>query len=185
MIPEPPELEPPVSPDMLNIPFELGVFHWIIIISVILLLIGAIAILTRKKKQNTIPPTPEQIAAEKIRTLATKTLNLKTTATELSLILRSYFSTRSEDPALFETQQEFNKRVDSLTSLPETLQITSRDLLQEMSSLKYASESPDDHATARELIEKTLQLIENIEKSYTNDIDQAPTAPRTVPFTTN
>ena len=65
--------------------------------------------------------------------------------------------------ALYETQQEFNRRADALTALPSELQGPTRDLLDRMASLKYEPDTPENDSLVNELADDTVQLINDIE----------------------
>lgn len=78
-------------------------------------------------------------------------------------ILRKYLVGETKDPALYETQQEFNRRADALTALPSELQAPTRDLLDRMASLKYEPDTPENDSMVNELADATVQLINDIE----------------------
>ena len=77
--------------------------------------------------------------------------------------LRKYLVGETKDPALYETQQEFNRRADALTALPSELQGPTRDLLDRMASLKYEPDTPENDSLVNELADDTVQLINDIE----------------------
>lgn len=165
MLPPPPQLDPVVTPDMLPGTFSPGLWGWLGIIFGILAL-GAIVFffVTRQKRKVQPVETPEQEAKRLIRALMAEKPALREGATALSLILRSYLTGKSNDPALFETHQEFNRRASALTSLPFELQGTARELLQKMAHLKYSSVTPQDAEVLDALFAQSLDLIDKIER---------------------
>lgn len=183
MLPDPPQLDPATSPDALHIPYTLGAWEWVAIAGILIIIGIAAWLILKKKKAPVIPPTPEQIARGEIHRLMENNPGLKETSTGLSLILRSYFTGKSEDPALFETHQEFNRRADALAALPEPLQSPARDLLQRMAHLKYSSETPQDQQLVNALHQQTLNLIDQIEQaSARRNEPQQNAAPQKISF---
>lgn len=162
---------------MLQIPYTPGIWEWSALGAVIILIAVVVVLIVRKKKVPVLPPTPEQIARRQIQALGERKPGLRESSTELSLILRSYLTGKSQDPALFETHQEFNKRADALASLPDTLQGTVRDLLQSMAHLKYSPNSSSDDARIQSLFSQTLDLIAKIEQAAARQPKQSQTDP--------
>lgn len=185
MFPNPPKLDPSTPPDALYIPYSLGVWEWVAIIGGVLIIAIAVRFILNKKKVPPAPSTPEQIARNEIGRLMANNPGLKEASTGLSLILRSYFTGKSEDPALFETHQEFNRRADALSSLPEPLQSPARDLLQRMAHLKYSSETPQDEELVKALHRQTLDLINQIEQTPARSNEaQQTSSPEKISFQT-
>lgn len=190
MLPPPPELDPAISPDMLSIPFSLGAVGWAVVIAGLLILLALAWLVIRliRKGRSVIPPTPGQIALGKVRALMSGQPGLREASTGLSLILRAYLAGRSEDPALYETQQEFNRRADALSTLSGALQHEVRDFLQELSAHKYSSQTGSDAEKARHLGGQTAGLIERIDAHLRESIQrpaaaqQAPSRPEKISF---
>lgn len=63
-------------------------------------------------------------------------------AVQASLILRTYLSLAANDPALFETHEEFIARSDSLKGLTAAAQAACREGFARLAALKYAPEPP-------------------------------------------
>ncbi len=149
--------------------YELWQDHWVWIIVLITLIIIGLKVylyIRRKKLARAAIITPAQIAAREINELCASHPTLKHAAVGFSLILRKYLVGETEDPALYETQQEFNRRANALTALPEHLQAPTRDLLDRMATLKYEPNTANDDSVVKELATGTLQLIENIEATH-------------------
>ncbi len=149
--------------------YELWQDRWVwIIILIALIIIGLQAYLyiRRKKLARAAIITPAQVAVREINELRASHPTLKHAAVGFSLILRKYLVGETDDPALYETQQEFNRRAGALTALPEHLQAPARDLLDRMAALKYEPNTPDDDAVVGQLAVGTLQLIDDIEATH-------------------
>lgn len=139
---------------------------WIILALILLSAASIIILLIRKKNRVSSPPlTPSEIALWDIAIVRKTNPPLKQAAVDFSLILRKYLVGETQDPALYETQQEFNRRANALTSLPTALQGTTRDLLDRMAALKYEPHTPENDTLVNELADNTVQLINEIEAS--------------------
>ena len=134
--------------------------------SVLLAVAAAVILLIRKKGRTAPAPlTPAQSAVRDITMLRETHPSLRQAAVDFSLILRKFLVGETKDPALYETQQEFNRRADALTALSTELQGPTRDLLDRMAVLKYEPDTPENDSMVNELADRTVQLI--------NDIDAA------------
>jgi hypothetical protein len=65
-------------------------------------------------------------------------------AIRVSMILRRYLARSMNEPALFETHEEFIARHDGLKDLPDTLKSEVGDFFSKLAADKYA---PDDHVS--------------------------------------
>lgn len=167
-IPEPPAfpaLQETPSPDAyLNAGFW-GVWGiWIILAAALLLVAAAAFFIIRKNSRKPVAPlTAAQTALRDIDVLRNMQPPLKQAAVDLSLILRKFLVGETSDPALYETQQEFNRRANALTALPAKLQIPTRELLDRMADLKYEPDTRENASLVNELADRTVQLINDIE----------------------
>lgn len=142
----------------------------------IALILAALALVLwlRCKKKKAIPPiTPEEIALRKLRDLETNLPPLKECSLELSMVLRSFLTGKAQDPALYETHEEFSMRMDSLSGLPASCQSGIRLLLEELAAMKYKEHTQDDAAQARALIERTRTLISDIATALQQEAERA------------
>jgi hypothetical protein len=81
-------------------------------------------------------------------------------AIRISLIIRRYLATAFDDPALFETIEEFSLRESALSQLhPDSREPITRHLTA-LSQLKYA---PKESANAAELIDDAEAILAHIE----------------------
>ncbi len=107
----------------------------------------------RRKRAAAPPPTPEALALEALSRLEEDMPPPRAAALRLSLILRTFLAGQTEDPALYETHEEFSHRIDSLSSLPESCQYDMRCMLETLAEQKYAA------ASAEAAPERTAALI--------------------------
>ena len=139
---------------------------WLALAAILLAVAAAVILLIRKKGRTAPAPlTPAQSAVRDITMLRETHPSLRQAAVDFSLILRKFLVGETKDPALYETQQEFNRRADALTALSTELQGPTRDLLDRMAVLKYEPDTPENDSMVNELADRTVQLI--------NDIDAA------------
>ncbi len=137
---------------------------WIMLASILLVIAIAVIVLIRRKGRTLAAPlSPAETAIRDITMLRETHPSLRQAAVEFSLLLRKYLVGETKDPALYETQQEFNRRADALTALPSELQGVTRDLLDRMASLKYEQNTPGNDSLVNELADDTVQLINDIE----------------------
>lgn len=159
-----PELEPDLTPDNFMQTVWLTPLEWCLAASLMLALIGLIVwrLVARRRKKAVPPPTHEEIALSAIRDIEGSAISLRECCLRLSLILRTYLTGEADDPALYETHQEFNRRVDSLASLPEAEQEEMRRILEYMASVKYAEETMNDCAEVGKLCAEARELVVRI-----------------------
>jgi hypothetical protein len=162
MLPTPPQLEPDIKPDEFLSSLLSGWLLWVVVAFIVILVAGLLFYPHKRKKIVPIPPTAEEISIGKIDALLATSPNLRKSATELSLIIREYLSGCSEDPALFETHQEFCRRADALLTLPLAVQVPVRELLEKMAQLKYEPETPENLELARDLASRSKDLIKQM-----------------------
>ncbi len=117
------------------------------------------------------PARKRQSLLEKARAKLTElkkqsdNLTPETIATRISIIVRQYLETAFEDPALFETNEEFTLRPRALEKLhPDTRQPIT-DHLQRLSELKYEPQDDSDtaNASAASLIDEADKLLSLVE----------------------
>lgn len=165
--------EPPAFPSLMETQSPDAYLHagfwdtwgiWIMVAAILLAVAIAVILLIRKKGSAAPAPlSPAETAIRDITLLRETHPSLRQAAVEFSLILRKYLVGETKDPALYETQQEFNRRADALTALPSHLQAPTRDLLDRMAVLKYEPDTPENDTMVNELADSTVQLINDIE----------------------
>ena len=159
------ELMEPASPDLL-IP-DYGLWPWFAVAAAILAIIILAAWLFLRKKKSAIDPLTLRNAAfaEAIAALAgTTTDSAREAAVQSSLILRRYLSAAANDPALFETHEEFISRHDALQALTPETRATTGHVFARLAALKYAPEIPD--ASSTEVIAESRALLETLHHGF-------------------
>ncbi len=121
--------------------------------------------LIRRRRLPAVPgATPLQEALNALAELDAQLPPMRECALRLSMILRSFLAGQAQDPAIFETHEEFSQRMDSLTNVPVSCQLETRDLLDRLVEFKYAGETEHDTMKAHGLIETARQLVSKIER---------------------
>jgi hypothetical protein len=87
-------------------------------------------------------------------------------ALRLSLIIRHYLATTFEDPALFETDEEFSLRESALKSLPTDSRLQITDYLHTLSQIKYAPRHTEINTS--HLIDNAKTLITRLSQQTTD-----------------
>lgn len=131
----------------------------------ILLPLAALAArwLYRRNKRKAAPGiTPLQEALNALTELNAQLPPMRECALRLSMILRSYLAGQAQDPALYETHEEFSQRMDSLANVPMSCQLETRDLLEHLAEFKYAGAAEHDTTRAHTLIEQARELVNRI-----------------------
>lgn len=132
-------------------------------IALLLLALLAVALFTaqraRSSRRPTAEPSPLDSALAALARLEEELPPLRPCALRLSLLLRTYLAGCAQDPALYETQEEFSQRMDSLATVPAALRPELRELLDELASYKYAAEQLSNSADTRALLTRGRELL--------------------------
>lgn len=134
----------------------------IVVACIIILLVTSLLIL-RKPKATLIPESPAETALRKLNALKNSIITLREASIETSLYLREFLTGKANDPALFETQQEFNLRDSSLDSIPAQFRDDTRELLDKLARLKYAPETSTDNEKTQSMISEAAELVRSID----------------------
>ena len=124
---------------------------------------GILTYLTLRRRRQAPPPTAEEIAYREVEELHAQAPTMRECCQGLSLILRRYLSGSTQDPALYETHEEFSQRMDSLSNVPLSCQLETRDLLEHLAEFKYAGETESNATRAHGLIEAARALVARID----------------------
>lgn len=116
---------------------------------------------SRRRQALQAPVSAEQRALEALDALRSRKLPLHDFSLELSLLLREYVTGETQDPALFETHEEFSRRFDALATVPPNFRRELSALLSELAALKYAPPAEGEQADER-MIERARALITGI-----------------------
>jgi len=144
--------------------------HILIASTICIALILAAVLLVRMKNR----PRPVDLAKVREEARLKAVANLESargsTATPrdaavlASLALRDYLSRAADDPALFETHEEFIARRNSLAALDEKSRHAAAAGFSHLASLKYAAEPPA--STASEVIEHARALLHQLHSGF-------------------
>jgi hypothetical protein len=155
----------PTSPEAL-VP-DSWVEPWMIALTVCILLVIIALLLLRKKKTPKVDPQAARLAAhaEAVAALASvQCQSPRDTAIQSSLILRKYLVAAANDPALFETHEEYVARHEALKNFSEESRKAAGIGFTRLSSLKYAADVPT--ADAREVIKDSQALLETLHLGF-------------------
>lgn len=176
-IPEPPsfpELTPPTKPELY---LESNFFqdNWLIIGIIALVLIAVIItvfLIIRNHSSKEEKPSAAQIAVAELEMLTHSHLSIRELAIQISFIFRRFLSGETDDPALYETQQEFNRRPTALIGLSPEKQLSTRNILDQLSSLKYEPNTQENTELINELLASSIQLIKEIDAEVQQEIEE-------------
>lgn len=162
------ELLEPTRPEAL-VPDSL-IEPWMIITTAGLLTVVALVVaiwIFRRRKSPPLDPLAVRKAAYQEAGAALEkidALQARDAAVQSSLILRRYLARTANDPALFETHEEFISRHDALKALNEDTRRKSETGFSRLASLKYAAEIPD--LTPTEVIDESRLLLETLHHGF-------------------
>jgi len=139
-----------------------------------LLILVSLYLIFRTSKSARQQTTQLDKARKQLAQLRQKTDELAphTIATRISLIIRRYLATVFNDPALFETIEEFSMRESALAQLHPDSREPITQHLTALSQLKYA---PKESANATEFIDDAEAILANIE-IYVGETDKKKAA---------
>lgn len=147
--------------------------------AVALLVALALAVLwwvRRVKRVQPPAPTPLETALAHLSELEAQLPPLRECGLQVSLIIRQYLQGAVQDPALYETHEEFSRRMDSLAAVPEECRYDTRYLLEQLADLKYAGVREQDPEQARRIIEQATALLRRIQEIQQQTAANSPTA---------
>lgn len=131
----------------------------VLVILAVLASIVFLVLRARRQRQAAASVSPLDSALTALAQLEEELPPLRPCALRLSLLLRTYLAGCTEDPALYETQEEFSQRMDSLAGVPAALRPELRELLDELAGYKYAAEQQTDGTPCRALTERARDLL--------------------------
>ena len=132
---------------------------WLWIIIGVVLVASLIFWLIRRRMKRATDPANIREAAFKdaIAALDAIPQNDPHAALESSMILRKYLSITAEDPALFETHEEFVSRHDALQKIPQSTRDEVASIFSRLATIKYAPDAAN--ANAEKIIGDSRQLL--------------------------
>jgi hypothetical protein len=132
------ELRPPASPDM---PMPRHAASPWLIASAVLLLVALVAFLIfwlrRKPSHDPLASRREALRVADHALANASPADVREAATLSSLVLRRYLATVADDPALFETHEEFVARRESLARFAESARAAAAEGFARLANLKY------------------------------------------------
>ena len=131
---------------------------WIAIGAV--LLVALIVWLIRRRLKRATDPASIREAAFKDAIAALDAIShsdAHAAALDSSMTLRKYLSITAEDPALFETHEEFVSRHDALKKIPQSTRDEVAAIFSRLASIKYAPDAAN--ANAEKIVGDSRQLL--------------------------
>lgn len=158
------KLMEPASPEAL-VP-DYGLWPWFLAAGIAILIGIAVMAYVKRRKVAGDPHAARNAAfAEATAALAGVIPDsARTAAVQSSLILRKYLSTAANDPALFETHEEFVSRHDALQALTADARAATETGFTRLAALKYAPEIPD--AAPADVIADSRALLETLHHGF-------------------
>lgn len=140
-------------------------FWWIFAAMMVVFTVGFFVVLFLRKKPvfNASKEKSEAYLEAKVAFSECDELGPRESAIRVSMILRRYLARSMNEPALYETHEEFIARHDSLKDLPNDLKCGVAALFSKLAALKYA---PDDivNVEAQSTYAEGGSLLERIHK---------------------
>lgn len=158
-----PQLEAPLPAEN----FEEGISGTLITVLVVLIALGALlgVRFLRNRQKPVVPPSALDRAMAALEETERAGLPLKECSLRLSYIIREYMTGETQDPALYETHEEFSERSDLLTGANSRHGYAIHKLLEELAELKYAGLQGQHAEKAAELTDRTRQLIQALHQT--------------------
>ncbi len=159
-----PDLQQGISAEELEAAAATSWLWWCLLAGV-LIPAAVVAYIVYRRRNNPPPPAPEEIALTALDAMQAAPPDLRECSLELSMIFRQYLTGKTLDPALYETHEEFSRRLDSLSTIPAECQAETRQLLDYLASLKYAGAQGGNTEQVLQLIEATRQAVIHIHEA--------------------
>jgi len=159
------ELREPAAPEAL-LPVDYAPACWLGAAVLILALLLAWLVWRRRRGVSNNPESRRDLARKDASSALERiaAADARAAAVQTSLILRRYLSLAADDPALFETHEEFIARNDALQSLTEAARAACAAGFSRLASLKYAPSVPDLEAGA--VVAEARDLLETLHRGF-------------------
>jgi len=147
---------------------------WVLAALAILAIVATVVVLVRGRKRTAQPPDPEKARRRALAALAEidPAGAPGPLATSVSLVLRRFLADALDDPALFETHEEFLSRREALADLPAPQHDALSRLFATLIRLKYSPVPPDTDAAP--LLGEARQILSNLVIPTTKKDDPEP-----------
>lgn len=130
------------------------------------LIIGLIVwLLLRRKRKTAPPPSLLDNALAALSSLEESGATLRECSLRVSMILRTYLAGQTQDPALYETHEEFSRRMDSLATVPLACREQTRELLESLAEYKYAGGERRDPLQVNAMVTQARELLHRIHET--------------------
>jgi len=159
------QLIEPASPDAL-LP-DSGLPLWWIAGGIATVVVLVILMIWWKRRTTTVSPAGPRRAAYAAALADLDRIgstDARSTTVQCSLILRKYLTATADDPALFETHDEFVSRQDALQSLTHDARAAAESGLARLAKLKYAQEIPAMDPAA--ILTESRTLLETLHHGF-------------------
>ncbi|MEP2777492.1 MAG: hypothetical protein ABJQ29_08170 [Luteolibacter sp.] len=128
-----------------------------------LLVITSLLMLFRKGTKPVDPLVQKRLAYRKAKSALGNlgTEGVRDTAVAVSHILRQYLAEAMDEPALFETHEEFISRHDGLKDFPEDVRHETGEFFAQLAEVKYAMKVPQECDSGK-MAEGGMKLLERM-----------------------
>lgn len=136
-------------------------------LGILLLLLLAVILIVRKMKRASVSTADIRATAFREASSALESMtpqSCREAATRCSLVLRNYLAVTANDPALFETHEEFISRQDSLQALTQPARSAAETVFARLATLKYAPAIPD--AAPMDVIAECRALLATLHQGF-------------------
>lgn len=161
-----PELIPALEPDIPAAQFAETPLWPYLAAGAVALLAGAVLLLwllhRRRQRRLPLPKTPMEVALENLSAIGEELPALRECSLRVSMALRTFLAGQMQDSALFETHEEFSRRMDSLAAVPAACREKTARLLDELAQMKYTPQQQTDPLRSRGMVEEAQQLVHEI-----------------------
>lgn len=159
-----PELESELPAEMFLQSDAFVLLAWGVVALVVVAVVVALWWVRRSRRALPPAPSPLEMALAHLSEVEQSLPPLRECGLQVSMILRQYLQGAVQDPALYETHEEFSRRLDALATVPEECRYDTRYLLDRLADLKYAGAREQDPVQARTLIEQARALLLRIQE---------------------
>ncbi|NIP93916.1 MAG: hypothetical protein GWO24_10875 [Akkermansiaceae bacterium] len=152
---------------------EVPLWFWLCLVTLVFAAVSlALFLLLRHRK----PPAPPELpfyeesrgALDHLRE-SLSGRSLAEVATEASLVIRHYLVATLQEPALYETHEEFIMRSDALQGLPAGARERLGPLLDQLARAKYGPSTTDLKASD-DLVASCLDVLQGVESTRTRQV---------------
>lgn len=159
------ELLEPTSPEAL-VP-DSWIEPWMIAAAVLVVLAVLALVIFKKKKTAPVDPLAVRQAARAEAAAALEEIgpvSARDAAVQSSLILRKYLAVAADDPALFETHEEYLSRHEALQAFSEDARSSAGLGFSRLAAIKYSAATPE--MTTGQVIAGSHSLLEILHHGF-------------------